>query len=235
MTSFKTSFKKIVGEVKEQRKKMLNQFGELDEPRNRNKLPNPSKGPVNPVHRDDIYSYYSVEGMCFCIGCSMNIIFIWLFLQTVSMFQSFSFKTRKENESDEKEYTDVSVLEELNEIANTKDEDLEAVLEDGYDHFDEDYTQVKYRDQQVPQPSAGIGAQEREFTKSQLSRIGYFEQLLNFSQKNLPKNLDWSDWHRDREEIIQQQLEEREAVVSRRNRSHFNYSFIGTIFSTSRL
>ena len=100
-------------------------------------------------------------------------------------------------------------MEELNEIANTKDEDLEAVLEDGYDHFDEDYTQVKFRDQKVPQPSAGIGA-----------------------QKNLPKNLDWSDWHRDREEIIQQQLEEREAVVSRRNRSHFNYSFIGT---TSKL
>ena len=78
------------------------------------------------------------------------------------MFQSFSFKTRKENESDEKEYTDISVLEELNEIANTKDEDLEAVLEDGYDHFDEDYTQVKYRDQRVPQPSAGIAAQERK-------------------------------------------------------------------------
>ena len=58
---------------------------------------------------------------------------------------------------------------------------------------------------------------------------------MNFSQKNLPKNLDWSDWHRDREEIIQQQLEEREAVVSRRNRSHFNYSFIGTISDICRL
>ena len=60
-------------------------------------------------------------------------------------------------------------------------------------------------DQTAPQPSAGI--------------IG--------AQAHLPKHLDWSDWHRDREDIVLAQMEEREATVSKRNRSHFNYSFIG--------
>ena len=149
---------------------------------------------------------------------------VFLCSMVLNFLKTCPENTHTEDESDEKEYTDISVLDELNEIANTKDEDLEAVLEEGYDHFDEDYTNVKYRDSQVPQPSAGIAAQERKIFRQSFLLNG----IWFFAQKNLPKNLDWSDWHRDREEIIQQQLEEREATVSRRNRSHFNYSFIGT-------
>ena len=122
------------------------------------------------------------------------------------MYSYYSIE-EEEQSGDEKEYYDDGVFQEINRVVHTKDADLEDILDNDHEEYDFQgpTRETRVRDDQVPTPSAGITG----------------------AQAKLPKHLDWSDWHRDREEIVAQQIEEREATVSKRNRSHFNYSFIG--------
>ena len=91
---------------------MLNQFASSDQPRSLKHLPNVSKGPSSTRDDDDFEHRDDIY--------------------------SYYLIDDDDASDDDKEYCDPAVFNELNRVVHTKDDDLEAILEDGYDHFDND-------------------------------------------------------------------------------------------------